>query len=112
MLHTQRCVSGEAGNLSGDTFARDPAADAGPSQPKCCLSGCLQAEETLTSLAGRVNQSTAAVAPQPGEPPTGERPADSGPEGHRAQLDRATQTVEACKAAEKAIAESEKALHM
>lgn len=71
-----------------------------------------QAEETLTRLAGRVNQWNAAVAPQPGEPSAGERPADSGPEGHRAQLDRATQAVEACRAAEKAAAELEKAQHM
>ena len=60
----------------------------------------------------RLNQMTAAVGPQPGEPSAGERPAESGPEGHTAQLDRATQAVEACKAAEKAAAESEKALHL
>ena len=93
-------------------FARNPDATAGFRQPHCCHSGCLQAEETLTRLAGTVNQLTAAVSPQPGELSSGERPADSGPEGHRAQLDRATQAVAACKAAEKAVAETEKALHM
>lgn len=109
---TQGSVSAEAVRLSDDVFAHNPAADAGLAQPHCCQSGCLQAEETLTRLAGRVNQWNAAVAPQPGEPSAGERPADSGPEGHRAQLDRATQAVEACRAAEKAAAESEKAQHM